>query len=209
MPRQKETTESGKNRNQSSSQERGLKRREPSSNVMEAPLTLFRRMRDEFDRVFEDFGLGRGSVMPALRDLGSNLREAGSSAWGLWYPEVEVLEREGKLIVRADLPGLKKEDVTLEVTDNAIIIEGERRSEEEESREGYFRSERRYGKFRRSIPLPESVDAESAEATFRNGVLEIALDLPEGAGVRGRLIEIKDSSQSQGKTRAQAAGRGR
>ncbi|HUE81336.1 MAG TPA: Hsp20/alpha crystallin family protein [Pyrinomonadaceae bacterium] len=207
MPRQKETTESGRNR----SKERKLQRREPlaSSNVMEAPLALFRRMRDEFDRVFDDFGLGRGSVMPALRDLGSNLRDASSGAWGLWYPEVEVLEREGKLVVRADLPGLNKEDVTLEVTDNAIIIEGERRSEQEESREGYFRSERRYGKFRRAIPLAEGVDAENAEATFRNGVLEIALDLPEGAGVRGRQIEIKDSSESQTKPRAQAAGRGR
>jgi HSP20 family protein len=108
----------------------------------------------------------------------------------MWSPEVEVFEREGQLVVRADLPGLTKDDVNVEVSDDAINISGERKSEHEERGEGYYRSERSYGNFYRSIPLPEGVNAENLDATFRNGVLEITMPAPQRQS-RGCQIEIK------------------
>ena len=85
---------------------------------------------------------------------------------------MEIFEREGHLVVRADLPGLTEDDVHVEVTDEALTIEGERRSEHEERQGGVFRSERRYGAFRRQIPLPEGVNADQVTASFKDGVLE-------------------------------------
>ena len=99
----------------------------------------------------------------------------GGPHFYVWSPQIETFEREGQLVVRADLPGLKKDDVNVEITDDAITISGERRNEDEERREGYYRSERSYGSFFRSIPLPEGVNAEDANATFNNGVLEITM----------------------------------
>lgn len=205
MPKNKDTKESARTRGQS--EERSIARRErDQTGITEAPMALFGRLREELDRVFDNFGFGRSRMMPAWRDFSPGIFEFGR---GMWHPEVEVFEREGDLVIRADLPGLNKDDVKVEVTDNAITIEGERRNEQEERREGYYRSERSYGTFRRTIPLPEGVDAEDANASFRNGVLEITLHLPEGATVRGRRIEIKDASEGEAKPRAQAAGRGR
>ncbi|HKE82306.1 MAG TPA: Hsp20/alpha crystallin family protein [Vicinamibacterales bacterium] len=102
-------------------------------------------------------------------------------------------------MVRADLPGLKKDDVNVELTDDAITIRGERREEKQEEREGFWRSEREYGQFHRSIPLPEGVIAESAEATFNNGVLEVSMQAAPEEANRGRKIEIKEKSGSEQK----------
>ena len=101
--------------------------------------------------------------------------------------------------MRADLPGLKKEDVQVDVTENAITIHGERREEHQDEREGYFHSEREYGQFYRTIPLPEGVITDSAQASFKNGVLEISMQAPPAEATRGRRIEIKDAGESGGK----------
>jgi HSP20 family protein len=79
---------------------------------------------------------------------------------------VEVFDRNGQLVVRADLPGLTKDDIREEVTNDAVIIEGECRSEHEERQGGIFRSERSYGTFHRQIPLPEDINAAQATASF-------------------------------------------
>jgi HSP20 family protein len=92
--------------------------------------------------------------------------------------------------VRADLPGLKKEDVNIELTDDSLAIEGERREEREEDREGYYRSERTYGSFHRVVPLPEGAIPETAKATFNNGVLEVVLQAPPREVSRKRRVEI-------------------
>lgn len=141
------------------------------------------------DRFFDDFlgygGLGRGSSLSSSsRDLG---RTTGQS---LWYPQVEVRERDGKLVVCADLPGMRKEDVHVEVRDKALILEGERRQESEQREEGFYRSERSYGRFHRTIPLPEGVNPEQAQANFKDGVLEITVPLPQRQSTQGRRIEI-------------------
>jgi HSP20 family protein len=121
---------------------------------------------------------------------------AGST---FFSPPMEVFEREGHLVVRADLPGLTKDDVHVEVTDEALTIEGERRSEHEEQQGEFFRSERRYGTFRRQIPLPEGVNADQVTASFKDGVLEVSMPAPQRQ-MRGRRIEIQGGTPSQGHT---------
>jgi HSP20 family protein len=89
-----------------------------------------------------------------------------------------------------DLPGLDKDDVKVEVGDGAITIQGERRREHEEEREGFYRSERSYGSFSRMVPLPEGAITDQAKATFRHGVLEITMPAPPDQVTRGRKLEI-------------------
>lgn len=179
----------------------GIARREQSlpSSIGGSPFTFMRRFSEEMDRLFEDFGFGRGGLVPSL---GRGFDQA------LWSPQVEMFEREDQLVVRADLPGMKKDDVNVEITDDAVIIQGERRNESEENREGYYHSERSYGSFYRSIPLPEGVNADQANATFRNGVLEITMQAPARQESRSRRLDIREEGEGeeQQKTRSKAAG---
>jgi HSP20 family protein len=94
-------------------------------------------------------------------------------------------------MVRADLPGLTKEDVKVELTENLLMISGERKEEKEEKREGFYRSERSYGSFYREVPLPEGAMTEKAAATFRNGVLEITIPAAK-LEPSTRKLEIKE-----------------
>ncbi len=139
---------------------------------------MMNRFAEEMERIFGDFGFGRNS----LARQGSGL--------GKWSPQVEVHERDGQFIVRADLPGLGKDDVKVDVTDNTLTIRGDRKQEHEENREGFYRSERSYGSFFRAIPLPEGINAEEAKASFRDGVLEISMPSPQRKERLGRKIEI-------------------
>ena len=189
-------------------QQTGLTRREQSLPSLSAgsPFSFMRRFSEEMDRLFEDFGFGRGWLAPGF---GRDFFPAGFGEFGQsgWSPQVEVFERGGQLVVRADLPGLTKDDVKVEVTDNAINISGERKSEHEEKGEGFYRSERSYGSFYRQIPLPEGVNADAADATFRDGVLEITMQAPQRQQ-RGRRLEIKEGGAGQQEqSRAKAAGK--
>ena len=141
-----------------------------------SPFALMRRFTDEMDRVFE----GRG-------------RESGGQR-AQWSPAVEVTERDGKLEVVADLPGIKENDVKVEVTDEGLVIQGERKQEHEERREGYYRSERSYGQFYRVIPLPEDANVDQARAEFHNGELRISIPVPEQQR-RTRQIPIGTSGE--------------
>jgi HSP20 family protein len=105
-------------------------------------------------------------------------------------------------VVRADLPGMSKDDINVEITDDALVIRGERRSEREENEEGYYRSERSYGSFYRRIPLPEGVSAENANATFRNGMLEITMLAPQRAEQQRRQLEIREGTEDEQQSRA-------
>jgi HSP20 family protein len=141
-----------------------------------SPFSLMRRFTDEMDRLFDSFG---------------------GTSYGLgqtWAPQVEMFEREGKLVVRADLPGLKKDDVSVDVDDGRILISGERRQEHEENEGGYYRSERSYGSFYRSIPLPKGVSGENAKAKFKDGVLEITMDAARESSGRRLAIETDKTS---------------
>jgi len=157
------------------------------------PFEFMRRFGEEMDKLVGDFDFGRGWLPPALA------RGAGA---GLWVPEIEMFEQNGELIVRADLPGLTKDDVNIEIDNDAITIEGERRSEQKENREGFYRTERSYGKFYRRLPLPDGVEAENANATFRDGVLEITMDAPKRAESKPRKVAISDTSAGKAHRKA-------
>ena len=118
----------------------------------------------------------------------SPFRSAGEEAWA---PRIEAFQKDNQFIVRAELPGLKKEDVRVNVTDSSITIEGERKHEFEGDRDGMFHSERSYGSFYREIPLPDGAIGDKAEATFKDGILEVKLDAPPREVTRGRSVEIK------------------
>jgi HSP20 family protein len=165
-----------------------LARQDPFS---ASPFALMRRVAEDMDRMFESFGFGRGRFAPRFWSEPSE--RFAEPELAVWAPEIEVFEREGQFVVRADLPGLKKEDVRVDVTDNALIIEGERRKEQEERREGFYRSERSYGRFSRAIPLPEGLDTEDVKAEFKNGVLEVRLPAPKRPAQRRRQIDIRSA----------------
>jgi HSP20 family protein len=160
-----------------------------------SPFTLMRRMAEDMDRIFQDFGFGPSGVGLAP-SLGAGLdrelwREASALDQTAWTPQVEAFRRGDKLVVRADLPGLKKEDVEVEVDDGVLTISGERSEEREEDREDYYRSERSYGQFYRAIPLPEGVSGDQCEASFRDGVLEVTLPAPKQPERKARQIPIR------------------
>lgn len=140
------------------------------------PFSVMGRLADQMDRWF----LSR----PAM----GGLWRSGTGA--SWMPQIESFQRGNQFVVRADLPGLKKEDVTLEINDDSLTIQGERRDEHEEEREGLFSSERTYGSFYRVVPLPEGAIPDSARAAFTNGVLEVTVEAPPREVSRGRRIEI-------------------
>jgi HSP20 family protein len=143
-------------------------------------LGMMGRFFDDMDRMFEGFPTaGRRGAWAAPETFSA---------------QVDVFERDGKLVITADLPGLNKEDVKVDITEDAILIEGERKYEHEQREEGIYRSERSYGCFRRQIPLPQGARTDTATATFKNGVLEIAMEAPQLAKTR-RRIQIQEDGR--------------
>jgi HSP20 family protein len=114
--------------------------------------------------------------------------EAGWPTSG-FEPSVNLVEKEGLWEVTADLPGLKPEDVTVEFKDDQLWISGKREEEKEEKEPTYHRMERRYGEFRRVLPLPKAVDANAIEAKFENGVLTVSV--PKSEETKPKHIEVK------------------
>jgi HSP20 family protein len=106
-----------------------------------------------------------------------------------WAPAVDMVDRQDEIVLRADLPGLAEKDIEVTVEDGGVTIRGERKEETEEKKEDYYYSERTYGMFARTLPLPTSVDADKVKATFKGGVLEV--HLPKSKEAKGRKIEIK------------------
>jgi len=151
----------------------------------QTPFALMRRLADDMDNFFSDFGFGGRSMLG--RDL---WRETGSER-SFWAPEIETFRRGDELVVRADLPGMNKENVNIEVDDDALIISGEREDEQREERDDYYRSERSYGRFYRAVPLPDGVDPSSVNARFKDGVLEITTKLPKESAATRKRVEIK------------------
>jgi HSP20 family protein len=107
-----------------------------------------------------------------------------------WIPAMDLVETEDDFVLKADLPGLKEEDVNIEVDENVLTVSGERKAEHEDKREGYVRVERSYGSFRRSLTLPKGVDAEAVTANFENGVLEVHIPKPEERKPRRVAIQV-------------------
>ncbi len=167
------------------------------------PFRLLSRMFEDIDRML---GLDTEPA-PGWSPFGALAPRPG---WGemrsLFRPEVEVFERDNKLVVRADLPGIDEKDINVKVDEGVLTISGERKQDVEEKREGYYRSERSYGYFERSVALPEGVDPNQVEARFNSGVLEIEAPVPEQRR-RGRTVPIAGGEKTAGALEA-AAGKG-
>lgn len=150
------------------------------------PFAHFRQMASELDRMFDDWPSFR---WPSFRST----TPKGSITWA---PRIEVLEKGNRLVTRVELPGMKKEDVSVEVTDGQLTVSGERKHESEESKGGVYRSEREYGSFYRAVPLPEGVTLDEVKATFADGVLEVSVPLPARAVAPVKKVKIEEPVKS-------------
>jgi HSP20 family protein len=154
------------------------------------PFSLMRRFSEDMDRLFSGF-FGRD----LLRSANWADPLAGSGTWGdmsVW-PEIEVHQAGNKIVVQADVPGLKKDEISVEVRQGELCISGERSNKTERDEGRYYRSERSYGKFCRTIQLPEGAKLDTASATFDNGVLKIEMEAPSGQS-EGRKLEVREGS---------------
>jgi len=159
-----------------------------------SPFAYMRRFAEEMDNLFENFGLQSGIRMPSFLTRSHELlrREAGFIP-GEWSPQIDVSEREGKFIVHADLPGLSKDDVKVDITDSLLTIQGERRQHKKEEREGYSYNECSYGSFYRAIPLPTGAETAKATAQFQNGVLQVTVPAPaQVGGKQVRRLQVQE-----------------
>jgi HSP20 family protein len=154
---------------------------------MFGPFALIRRMQADIDRM-----LG-APVAPAAREGGEMV----------WDPPIETFQRGDEYVVRVDVPGLSREDITVDLGDDAVTISGERREEKNEERDGVHVSEVRYGAFARVVPLPPNARADDAQATLRDGVLEIVVPAPQEQRNRGRRVEIQGSSKQEQRGQSQ------
>jgi len=134
------------------------------------PFSLMRQGLDEMDRWFS--------------------RLAGDSTSKPWSPAVEAFQRGNDFVVRVDVPGMTRHDLNVEVGDDTLTVSGERKSEQKNESGEMFWTERTYGGFSRTIPLPPGTIGESAKATFNNGVLEVVMQAPSPEARRGRKIDI-------------------
>ncbi|AKJ27504.1 Hsp20 family protein [Caldimonas brevitalea] len=161
--------------------------------TLEGPLTMMRRFSEEIDREMETFMWGAP---------GTTRRALAAQSAPLWSPSVDVRERGDQLLISADLPGVSKDDVRIEIADGQLTITGERRADREERDEqGVRRIERVRGRFVRSVPLPEGTMADRAEATMNDGVLEITVPRARDGGQR--RIEIRAKGDNGGERRGQ------
>lgn len=151
------------------------------------PFAILRQIAPELDRVFDE---------PFWRPLRSRLTPAFAPRDAAWSPKVDVFEKDNRLVTRVDLPGVKKEDVSVEVTDGHLALSGERRHETEDRKGDVYRSEREYGNFYRVVPLPEGVKLEDVVASFADGVLEVSVPLPAHPEARVRKVEIHEPAKT-------------
>jgi HSP20 family protein len=142
-----------------------------------SPFALLRMMTEQMDRAFS----APGGV-------------ESSGGMETWRPAIEVREKDGNLIVSADLPGIDEKDVKIEMTDDVLTIQGERRLDREEERGRFHTSEHRYGSFYRAVQLPEGVQADQVKAEFHNGELKITMPVTESK-VNRRQIQIQTTKQ--------------
>lgn len=145
------------------------------------PMVLIRRMRDEVDHMFEKVV---GRPLP-----GSKARQDEAGSTHLWSPAIDIAQQEDRLIISADLPGVKPEDVRVEIKSDKLIIEGNRRAETSHNVGAYRQSERAYGQFYRMVSLPHGTDSEAASALLHDGILQVTV--PVQPEQRGRQLDIR------------------
>ena len=148
------------------------------------PFRDLRSLQDERNRLFSGT-FSRGNQDEVLR--------------GAWSPQVDIFENKNEIVIEAELPGMKAEDVNISIENNILTLHGERKFEKKDEQDNFHRVERSYGSFTRSFTLPPTVSSENANAEFENGVLRLTLAKREEA--KPRRIEIKaNGGQTQSKT---------
>jgi HSP20 family protein len=143
------------------------------------PLRELSSLQTEMNRLFNT-----AFDAPATPGNGGTMRR--------WVPAMDLLETADHFVLRADLPGMTQEEVKIELEDSTLTVSGERKSEHEDKQEGYYRVERAFGTFSRSLTLPKGIDAEAVTASFENGVLEIRVPKPEERKPRRISIAVGD-----------------
>jgi HSP20 family protein len=133
------------------------------------PVRELTSLQTEMNRLFNTF-----FETPSTGGGGGN-----GGALRRWLPAMDLVETDEHFVLRADLPGLSEGDVAIELEDNVLTVAGERKAEHEDKREGFYRVERSFGQFRRSLTLPEGIDADGITASFDKGVLEVRIPKPE------------------------------
>jgi len=137
---------------------------------------------------FRDLGLLQDRMNRLFDDAGRGWRADEPSATTPWSPAVDIYETENEILVQAELPGVDRKDITLNLENNVLTLKGERRFEKETKQENYHRIERSYGAFSRSFSIPASVDDEKIRADYKDGILKIAL--PKKELVKPKQIKI-------------------
>ena len=140
------------------------------------------RFAEEIDPIFAGLGLTRRGILPYVR-------RAPLAA--PWIPNIEMFYADRAIVVRAELPGLTKEEVKVEIVKELLTIEGERKYEKEVTKKGYFTTERAYGTFYRHIPLPEEAKITEAKAIFKNGVLEVTIPMTPVPEIEKRTVKVE------------------
>jgi HSP20 family protein len=140
------------------------------------PFRDLRTINDEMDRFFPSFW--------------PNVDREPATA-GHWAPAADLYEDKDQIIVKLELPGIRKEDVSISLTEDTLTIKGERKSEKEENRENYYRLEGNYGSFLRVIALPRPVKSDAVKAEYRDGILKIVLPKAEESKTREIKIDVK------------------
>lgn len=146
---------------------------------------------DELQRRLEDFW----SFWPSLQRFPFESRE--------WAPAIDMFEKDDKYMVKAELPGMKEEDVDVSVVGDRLTMKGEKKAEHEVKEENYYRSERSYGSFFRSIDLPSDADPGKIEASYDDGVLEVTI--PKTAAVKPKKVEVSAKKQTKAPKQAKSA----
>lgn len=139
-------------------------------------------LQEEMNRIFEDFyGTSTSSTGEG---------KGGGLSMG-FEPKLDVTENEKEICVHLDVPGMKREDIEIALSDQNITISGERSEEKEEKKEDYLHRERRYGMFRRTLPLPEHINRDKVSATFQDGVLQVVMPKTKEGKKNWRKIDVK------------------
>ena len=172
-----------------------IARRTPYFGTSASPFHLMRRMADDIERLFSDVDFARVGYGMQSPQRGTGLfdpwRSESRIADATWAPQVETFRREGKLVVRADLPGLTKDDIDIEIDEDVLVITGERSDETRDERDDFYRSERTYGRFFRAVQLPDGVDSDKIDASFKDGVLEVTIPAPKVTTPKNRQVKIR------------------
>jgi HSP20 family protein len=142
----------------------------------------FLDLRGQMNRLFDEFFEGPFGLSPFSGE---------SNLMGDFAPRLDISETNHDYTVSAELPGLEPEDINISLERNALMISGEKRAENEEKGKRYYRVERSYGSFQRSIPLPDEVDEDKIDATFKRGVLKVQIPKTKAAQRRSKHIAVK------------------